>query len=187
MSRRRFQKGTLILWKGKSRSTWIGRWYEPEIRDGKLHLERRSQRLGYWPEMPKKEALRALQAFLDTVNDPRFLPLDYSTFNCFAERWRRDVATQFEASTQASIRGHLDNFILPYFGPMQVRDIKPFHVQRFIASIKRSPKTVRNIVATLRMMWRQTKPWGLASHDALEAVVLPTKQTKSRFHFSLDE
>jgi integrase len=36
-----------------------------------------------------------------------------------------------------------------------------------------SPKTVKNIVATMRMLWIQVKAWGYATHDPFSGLVLP--------------
>jgi integrase len=60
-------------------------------------------------------------------------------------------------------------------------------VQHFIASLRRSPKTVRNIIATFGMIWSYARPAGYASHDALEGIVLPKRRKATRFFFSVEE
>jgi len=187
LSRRRFQKGRLFSRKGKRRKVWVGRWYEDVLEDGRLRRIRRSEVLGEVAKLTKRKAQRVLEERLDLINAPNYRALSSSTFARFVVRWQTDVMAQHKPSTQATIRGHVKNFLLPYFGSREVREIRPDQVQHFLAGVKASPKTVRNIIATFRMIWKCARAWGYASHDALEGIVLPKRQKASRFFFSVEE
>ena len=95
--------------------------------------------------------------------------------------------TQHKPSTRSTLKGHIKNFLVPYFGMREVRDIRPEQIQRFLSGLTVAPKTVRNIIATFRMIWKSARSWGYASHDALEGIVLPKKDRASRFFFSVEE
>jgi hypothetical protein len=153
LSRRRFQKGRLFSRKGKRRKVWVGRWYEDVLEDGLLRRVRRSEVLGEVAKLTKRKAQRVLEERLDVINAPNYRALSASTFARFVVRWQTDVMTQHKQSTQATIRGHLKDFLVPYFGSREVREIRPEQVQHFIVGVKASPKTVRNIIATFRMIF----------------------------------
>jgi len=167
MARRRFQKGQLLLRRAvdeqgredKARSVWVGRWYEDEIDNGQLRRVRRSKVLGTRKELTEKLALRELQTWLDAVNSPAYRARPTATFAQFAARWESTVLTQHKPSTQATVRSHLRKYLVPFFGSFAMRDIQPELVQRFLSSLKVSPKTVRNICVTLQMMWHTGRAW----------------------------
>jgi integrase len=193
LSRRRYQKGRLFHRKGKRRNVWVGRWYEDIIEDGVLRRIRRSEVLGVAgsgkKQLTKPQAQRELEERLDSINAPNYRALGSTSFTRFMARWEADVLTQHKPSTRATIKGHLKKFLVPCFGKMEVKYIRPQMVQQFIAqtALKVSPKTVRNIIATFRMAWRSARAWDLASHDALEGIVLPKKTRGTRFFFSVEE
>ena len=70
---------------------------------------------------------------------------------------------------------------------MQLRDIGPEEVQRFISSVKASPKTKKNIFATFQMVWKSARSWGYVAHDATSGVALPKRGRVARRFFSVLE
>jgi integrase len=68
-----------------------------------------------------------------------------------------------------------------------MREIGPEEVQRFVASVKLSGKTVKNIFATMQMLWKSARSWGYVAHDAVSDVVLPKRHRVSRRFFSVEE
>jgi integrase len=97
------------------------------------------------------------------------------------------VLIQHKPSTQATIRSQLRKHLVPYFGNAAMRDIQPEDVQRFFSGLKVSPKTVRNIHATLQMVWRSARAWRYVAHDALDGIVLPKQRKARRFFFTIEE
>src|SRR5436309_8128153 len=49
------------------------------------------------------------------------------------------------------------------------------------------PKTIRNLVATLRMMWNSARAWGYVAHDPVDGLVLPERGLVRTFTLSLQE
>jgi integrase len=202
LARRRYQKGSLIL-RGKRQPVWIGRWLEDEIQpDGTIRRVHRSEVLAALSEVDaersgiphcstKRLALRELSARLELVNSPTYRARPSATFAQFAARWETTVLSQHKLSTQATIRSQLRKHLVPFFGKLAVRDVQPEAVQRFLSDVqareKLSPKTVRNLYATLQMIWRSARAWRYVVHDALDGVVLPKQRKARRFFFTIEE
>ena len=94
---------------------------------------------------------------------------------------------QFKPSTQCTMRGHLRKYIVPFFGGSQLREIQAEDAQRFVSSVKASAKTVRNIVGTLRLVWKSARTWSYVTHDALDGIVLPRRGRIRQLFFTLEE
>jgi integrase len=196
LARRRYQRG-MLLQKGtkdgqgridKERSVWIGRWREDEIREGRVYRVRRHEFLGTFADFPtRKLALRELEKRISFVNDPGYRARPVATFGQFAERWESTVLVQHKPSTQATMRSHMKKYLVPVFGDLPLRDIQPENVQRFIAGMRTSPKTVRNLFITLQLMWNSARAWQYVSHNALDGVVLPKPRRARTFFFTREE
>jgi hypothetical protein len=87
--------------------------------------------------------------------------------------WQNIVLVQHKPSTQSTIRSHIRKYLTPHFGQLQLRDIQPESIQRFIAGIDGSPKTVRNIFVTLQLMWKSARAWRYVTHNTLDAWFFP--------------
>ena len=48
-------------------------------------------------------------------------------------------------------------------------------------------KTIRNLVATLRMLWNSARAWGYVAHDPFDGLVLPKRGLVHALTFSLEE
>ena len=196
LARRRYQRGTLILKErtdtngriDNERSIWIGRWREDEIREGRVFRVRKYEELGSKADFPSRRlALRELEKRISSINDPSYRARPVSSFELFAERWQNIVLVQHKPSTQSTIRSHIRKYLTPHFGPYQLRDIQPETIQRFIAGIDGSPKTVRNIFVTLQLMWKSARSWRYVSHNPLDGVVLPKPRNARRFFLTREE
>jgi len=170
------------------RRTPIGRWREDEIREGQVFRVRKYQELGSKADFPSRRlALRELGNRISPINDPSYRARAVSSFASFAERWQKIVLVQHKPSTQSTIQSHIKKYLVPHFGQLQLRDIQPEGIQRFIAGINKSPKTVRNIFVTLQLMWKSTRAWQYVSHNALDGVVLPKPCKARRFSLTKEE
>lgn len=85
------------------------------------------------------------------------------------------------------MRSHIKKYLAPVFGNLPLRDVQPENVQRFIAGLRTSPKTVRNISITFQLMWKSARAWNYVSHDALDGVVLPKPRRARRFFLTREE
>jgi integrase len=196
LARRRYQRGMLIHKRktdsqgrvDKERSVWIGRWREDEIREGGVYRVRKCEVLGSLAEFAtRKLALRELERRVSSINDPGYRARPVAKFRDFAERWKSTVLIQHKPSTQGTMRSHIMKYLVPVFGDLSLRDVQPESVQRFIAEVQASPKTVRNIFITLQLMWKSARAWHYVSHNALDGVVLPKPRKARRFFLTREE
>jgi integrase len=72
-------------------------------------------------------------------------------------------------------------------GNCALKDLEGQKLQAFISGCKAGPKTVRNLVATLRMMWNNARSWGYVAHDPFSGLVLPKRGLVHTFTLSLQE
>lgn len=135
----------------------------------------------------RKLALRALEARLSTINSPTYRARPTSTFAEFASRWDATVLSQHKPSTQSSVRSQLRKWLLPKLGTCALKDLDGQRLQTFVAACTCNPKTTRNLIATLRMMWNNARAWGYVAHDPFEGLVLPKRGLVRAFTLSLDE
>ena len=47
--------------------------------------------------------------------------------------------------------------------------------RQFVSDCHCNPKTIRNLVATLRMMWNSARAWGYVAHNPFDGLVLPKR------------
>ena len=184
LARRHYQKGQLLL----IREKWYWRWWEYFIKDGQLRRRRPQEFLGTKKDYPTRRlALRAMAERIATINSLSYRPRPTATFSQFGTQWEATVLGQLKASTAQNYRIHLRKHLNPFFGPYQLKDIQPELVQRFVASLTASPKTVRNIVVTLQSLWRSATAWGYVMHDIFRGLVYPKTQRAQRFFFSVED
>jgi integrase len=193
MARRRFQRGVLRL-RGKRQKVWVGMWREDVLlTDGSVKRIRKSEVLGALKEYKTKcLAERALQQRLAEVNSLTYKPRPTATFREFAAKWQRDVLTQHQPSTGSADRSRIRMHLLPQLGDLCMKDITTQHIQAMIASKQRdlSAKSIRNLVATLRVMWAQALDWGYTEHDPFRrrrGLVLPRRGLLNERFLSLTE
>ncbi len=169
VARRRWQEGTVYLRKSKRLSdAWWGRYVETvETEDGSERVQR-NVRLGDARQLTKPLAKRALREHVDRANDYQPIAMKSQTmgkaatpFSVFAVRWQEEVLVHKKASTAATVKGHINNSLLPAFGKLAMGDIDSERVQSFINRLvgKSSPKTVKNVWTTLRIMWNSAVAW----------------------------
>jgi integrase len=180
MARRRYQKGQLLL-KGKMKKVWVARWREDTLRpDGTRHRQRRSEVLGTQKEYPTRRlAERALEQRLTEakVNSLDYKPRPTATYREFAMKWKKDVLSQLKPSTRSADASRLKKHLIPDLGEILMRDVTTQRLQSLIAqkAVSIGPKSVKNLIALLRMMWNQAKAWGYVQHDPFGNLVLPER------------
>jgi integrase len=190
MARRRYQKGSLVPKTSLPRNgLWIGRWREDVVQaNGTIVRPYKWEVLGTVQDYPtRKLALRALESRLSTLNSPTYRARPTATFREFANRWDATVLSQHKPSTQSSARSQLRKWLLPALGTCALKDLDGLKVQQFVSSSKTNPKTVRNLVATLRMMWNSARAWGYVAHNPFDGLVLPKRGLVHTFTLSVEE
>jgi integrase len=169
MARRRWQEGTVYLRKSKKLpNAWWGRFVETIETEAGTIRKQRNVRLGDAKQYTKPLARRALREHVDRANN--YQPLTVKSqamgkaaipFSVFAARWQEEVLIHKKASTIANMKGHINNLLIPAFGKLAVGDIDSERVQSFLNRFvgKLSPKTIKNIWITLRVMWNSAVAW----------------------------
>jgi integrase len=169
-------------------TNWFGRWWEDEIENGQIRRHRPQEFLGTLKEYPTRRlARRVLGERLASINSLTYRPRPTAVFTPFAKQWEANVSAQLKASTRQNYSINIRKHLIPFFGSYEPKDIHPELVQRFIASLIASPKTIRNIVVTLQSLWRSARAWGYVSHDIFEGLVYPVPRRTQRFFFSVED
>lgn len=187
MARRRFQRGQLLL-RGTKHPVWIGRWREDLVQDGKIHRVQRWETLGTKADYPtRKLALRELEGRLSTINNVAYRPRPVAKFSDFANKWQRLVLPNLKPSSQPPIRSQLRKHLLPALGTVTMKDFSGELVQSFATGCDANPKTVKNLIATLRTMWNTARSWGYVEHDPFDGLVLPEWRKQEQRFFTVEE
>ena len=190
MARRRYQKGSLLPKQGLPQNgLWVGRWREDVIQsDGTIARPYKWEVLGTIEDYPtRKLALRALEARLSTINSPTYKARPTARFAEFAKRWEATVLSQHKPSTQSSTCSQLRKWLLPQLGSIALKDLDGQRLQAFVSNCRCNAKTIRNLMATLRMMWNSARAWGYVAHDPFDGLVLPKRGLVQTFSFSLED
>ena len=111
------------------------------------------------------------------VNSPSYRPTVQISFLELSTKWEQTVLPQHKPSSQNSERVHLKQ-LKDYFGDMPVADISTEVAQRWISTRTQAPKTVRNMLATLRLVFRTGKAWGYIDRNPCDDVQLPRLDEK---------
>jgi hypothetical protein len=153
---------------------WWGRFVESVETDTGMVRIQRNVRLGDARQFTKPLAKRALRAYVDRANVYQPVAMKSQTmgksstpFSLFATHWQDEVLIHKKASTAATMRGHINNLLIPAFGKLAVGDIDSERVQSFLNRLmgKASPKTVKNIWTTLRIMWNSAVAWNYVTGE----------------------
>jgi integrase len=137
-------------------------------------------------------ARRALREFVDKANNyqpatlkSQIMGKSVTPFFVFATRWQ--VLIHKKASTAATIKGHVNNSLVPAFGKLAMGDLDSERVQKFINSLlgHASPKTVKNVWTTLRIMWNSAVAWKYAIGEL--RVELPKSRRLRMRCYTVDE
>ena len=195
MARRRWQEGTVYLRKSKKLpDAWWGRFVETvETERGPVRVQR-NVRLGEARLFTKPLAKRALREHVDRANDYQPTAVKSQTmgkaatpFAVFAARWQAEILVHKKASTAATVKGHINNSLIPAFGKLAVGDIDSERVQSFLNRLvgKASPKTVKNVWTTLRIMWNSAVAWKYVTGEL--RVELPRSRKLRMRYYTVQE
>jgi integrase len=154
MSKRSGQAGQVLL----RNNRWIGRYYVDL--PGEFKRRRRAIVLGFKRELTKPEAklklLRIITA--EGVNTPEHLLRSLKppkTFNHVADAWESKRLPQLKESTRYMAPKLIAKYLRPFFGHMQVAEIKTGNVNDWISGLQSDglgPKTVHNLWKMFRAM-----------------------------------
>lgn len=186
MARRRFQKGSLI----RCKDQWKVRYLVDELcADGTTHRKHKKIFLGTTEELPtEKLALRAKDELMRVVNG-QLKAASVVTFNELTDRWERKVLPMHKLSSQDSERWHL-RVLRKVFADTPLADITGEDVQTFIASRSAAglrPKTIRNMITTLRLILRAGESWGYLDKDPTKRLKFPPPDLKNEVCYTTEQ
>lgn len=174
MARKRYQKGYLFV-RGKKLQVWVGRWLEDVIGpDNKIIRVHKSEVIGTKADFTKRLAQRELDIRRSHINSLSYQPQKVIRFADLAERWKRNIMSNYKPSTKSGMNSSVNKWLVPRFGQLQIHQITNEMLQQFLSDARVKPKTVRNLFITFKLMWATAKAWGYAEKNVCEGIVLPT-------------
>jgi len=187
MARRRYQRGSVFL-RGKKNQVWVGRWREDVLgADGSAKRIRKNEVLGTRKEFTQKLALRELERRIGPINDRQYHPLRDENFSQFAAWWKKNVLPNHRPSTQSAIRSQLKTALIPHFGAWPMKDINYTALQSFVRTSEKSPKTRKNYILTLQIMWHAAKDGSWVTHSPFGRIKYPPKTSGEQPLFTPEE
>lgn len=187
MTRRRYQKGCLL----KKGGIWVLRYREDVLSpDGSPARVHRAVVLGSL--RTKKEAERAADACLRTVNDGAHRPQTTITFLDFwTTYFEPEILPTLKYSTQNLYRILAAKHLLPALGHYRLRDLARLHVQQFIGQKQRrgyAPQTLAHFRNLLSKTFGTAVGWGwMESNPAVKIDLPPMERRRSKKVLSPDE
>jgi integrase len=188
VARRRYQRGS--VYQNKAKTVWLGNYAEYMLdSDGAEKRVRREVVLGAVRKpdatvMSKREDVDRINSSLSTLARER----KSATFDAFAQIWEQDYLSLSKASTQSTMRGHIKR-LKSVFTQKDMRQISTGDLQRVIASMvadEYQPKTIRNLWATVRLIWDAALAQGYVDR-VLPKPRLPRVSRKVPKYFRLED
>lgn len=144
------------------------RYRDPDGRQRAKHFEKKADA---WRWLTTVEASKLDGSFVDPAAGRQ-------TFGSFAEKWLgRQV---HRPSTQAQVRSHLKNHILPAFGKRPLLSVKPSDVQSFVRTLSESlaPSTVETVYRHLASILLAAVDDRVLARSPCRGIKLPKKSKK---------
>jgi hypothetical protein len=136
MARRRFQDPT----PKRRGSWWTLRFRRDEIIDGKLKRIRKEVRLALVANTSERDARRLATEHLRPLNQGLESVGAAVTFQNYVEKhFIPLVMPQYAQTTKQRYQGVLDNYLIPVFGELCLRDPTLMTLQRYFSQMANSP------------------------------------------------
>lgn len=129
----------------------------------------------------KREAERGLARILSERDEGTYVEPAKMTFGTYlVEYWLPAIESSIRPSTFNGYRGHVEIYLRPRLGALQLQQLTPDHLSRFYRDLQKtggrdgrtlSPTTVRRVHATVHRALKDAVRWGhLRSNPAAVAV-----------------
>lgn len=143
MKRSRYQNGTIYL--DRRINTWYFRWRDES-------KTRRAERLGTLADIPTKaKAMRVAEGFRLTINAEASNKPPVQ-FEAVARKYMVERMPK-RYTTADGYRNNLESHIIPKWGRVELKDIKPLAVDRWFSSLPYAPKTKSHIKGVMRQVF----------------------------------
>lgn len=138
----------------------------------------------------KRDAEKMLRRCEDDVANGTF-GHDDITFSEFAQRWLDEVASvKVKPSTLSRYTSDVRVHLIPRFGSMRIKKIKPEAIQSFVKDMLdsgRKPRTAINAVKTLGQIMKTAVSWGYITSNPVSKVERPRVNEKEMDFLSAGE
>jgi len=180
MARRRYQDPTPQR-RGK---WWTLRYRQDEIVNGKLTRVRKEVRLALIENTSEKDARRQAAEHLRPLNQGLETIGAAVNFQHYTEKHYIPLVMPLLAkSTQDRYQGVIDNYLIPTFGALPLRDLTPMTLQAYFSKMASSPlaqESKDKIRDVLSSVLGSAKRYGLLVANPMEAVQLPPERRGKR-------
>ena len=171
--RRRYQVGSVEK-RGKKQPVWVGRYWEPVLRDGKFSKTYRREILGACTAISRSRAQRALADILRPINEGLHAPVSASTFGEFCAKWQADALVNYRESTRGFYLRTAERWIIPYFKAWPLEDVTPLAVQQFINNFSGYSRSVlKHLRTTLGCIFTSAVDWRYVGSNPAGRLKLP--------------
>jgi integrase len=170
MAKRRRQRGSIILWKGKRGSVWRIKYADAT---GRAVMET----IGPETQCTRRDVEAELRERLVRVDKDRYAKPKALTFRDYAEQWfeQEEAKRNWKPTTvvtYVSVRRRL----VEGFGPKRLEAIRPRDVADYIADLSKrgyGAPIVRRDVAVMHAMFKSAKRAELVASNPCEGAELP--------------
>jgi integrase len=172
MARRRFQNPK----PRKEGNWWVLYYRADEFENGRRRRKKKRQPLAP-ATMPYREVQKISSDFLRPMNQGLQVIGSATNFRAFVEgTYKEVVLPTFAKSTKDRYRGVIDNYLLPQFGDLCLRDVSSLTVDRFFTGLgdtKLDHESVDKIRDVLSSVLGSAIRYGLLVKNPVEGVRLP--------------
>jgi hypothetical protein len=188
MARKRYQKGCIY----QDGDKWKGRYREDEITSEGTKRVRREVILGSKRDMTKHLAERQMEIVLSRINGFDYRPGRVATFGEFIERWKAEVLTKQQPSSERAVKSHLKCYIVPQLSKLRLEEFGVENQQAFITRVFQkgvSRNTVKNVFGTLSSILSTARDWGYTCQQIDQHKLrLPPRELRFEApHFTVDQ
>jgi integrase len=114
-------------------------------------------------------------------------PKESVSFQKFSDKYIAETIPNFKPASQSSLKSNIVA-LNSFFGPVSLASIDAEKIQAYVASCAGiAPKTIKNRLGTMKMVWRRARAWGYADGNPFEFVSLPRAELKEAKSLSVDE
>jgi integrase len=180
MARRRYQDPTPTR-RGK---WWTLRYRQDEIVNGKLERVRKEVRLALIANTSERDARRLASEHLRPLNQGLESIGAAVNFQHYVEKqFIPLVMPQYAQTTKQRYQGVLDNYLIPVFGKLCLRDLTLMTLQRYFSGManselsRESKDKIRDVLSTVL---GSAKDYGLLVTNPAEGIRLPKEKRAKR-------
>ena len=148
---------------------WSSQGWSAEKAAGELAELKKNIRLGSGPGSLREKRTLQRERKEQAAREKARLEREAVTFATFYEK------VYCQAHDHKKTDQHMKHWIKPLLGPLPLKDVRPFHIEKIkktLLDADKSPRTVQHVFATIRQVWNH------ARRDSLVVGESPTKQVK---------